>query len=82
MLKFIEKPVLGYLSGLALMLILLSSCSDDQEIRPEADSGNFPDIGVNAVNIPAWIYDEMSFFYYWNESLPNQAPAGDEEPET
>lgn len=57
------------------------SCSTDQEILPGDGSGSLPDVASEAENIPEWIYEEMSFFYYWNGDIPDEEPSGDEEPE-
>lgn len=79
---FIMKLRKGYLTGWIVSLILISSCSDDQEILPQPDKQDtLPDIAIDAENIPAWIHDEMSFFYYWNEGLTDREPTGDEDPE-
>lgn len=69
----------GYLFSILLLLI---SCGQDQDIQPDepGDSG-LPDIGAEAANIPQWIYEEMSFFYYWSGNLPTSEPSGEEEPE-
>ena len=66
-----------------LGLFIFTSCSRDEEIIPDNTSGGgLPDIASDANNIPQWIYDEMSFYYYWNDELPNEEPVGDEDPET
>jgi len=62
------------------LLLLFSACSQDPEVLPENQSIDFPDVGDDASNIPQWIYEEMSFFYYWNDELPEQQPTGDEDP--
>ena len=70
-----------YLAGLIAFLFIFSSCSDDQEVLPEDGSaGILPDIASNAENIPAWIYEEMSFYYFWNDDITDQKPTGKEEP--
>ncbi len=71
-------------TALVLFVILfMVSCSDDQEVNPDNNSsGVLPDIGNDAANIPEWIYEEMSFFYYWNSELPEEKPEGNEDPET
>ena len=69
------------LTGL-LFTILFYSCSDDPEIVPDqSQSSALPDVGSDAANIPQWIYEEMSFFYFWNDQLPEDEPSGDEDPE-
>ncbi len=68
---------------LILLLILFGSCSDDSEFVPQTNpQTGLPDISNDSENIPQWIYDEMSFFYFWNNSLPEEDPSGDEDPET
>ena len=67
---------------LLLILIIVTSCSPENEVEPDnLDSSGLPDVGNESENIPAWIYEEMSFFYYWNEDLPDIGPVGDEDPE-
>jgi carboxyl-terminal processing protease len=67
---------------IALSIVFISSCSDDTEMNPDNNSSSvLPDIGNEAGNIPEWIYEEMSFFYYWNNDLPEESPTGDEDPE-
>ena len=67
---------------LLLILIIVTSCSPETEVEPDnLDSSGLPDVGNESENIPAWIYEEMSFFYYWNEDLPDIGPVGDEDPE-
>ena len=64
-----------------LGILFFTSCSTD-DINPSANQGSeLPDIGSDSENIPAWIYDEMSFFYFWNDDLPQAEPNGDEDPE-
>jgi len=64
-----------------LMLIVSISCSTDQDIIPDSNQNiTLPKIGDDAESIPQWIYEEMSFFYYWNEELPESEPIGDEDP--
>jgi carboxyl-terminal processing protease len=70
----------GVLSILACLLLLLSC--DDQNVSPDnAQAAEIPDIGSEAESIPEWIYEEMSYFYYWNNALPATTPSGDEDPE-
>jgi hypothetical protein len=58
----------------ALMLILavlMFSCSiDEPTLQDDASDGQPAATDDQAVNIPEWIYDEMSIYYYWNETLP------------
>ena len=64
-----------------LGILFFTSCSTD-DINPSANQGSeLPDIGSDSENIPDWIYDEMSFFYFWNDDLPQAEPNGDEDPE-
>ena len=66
-----------------LILLFALACSRDEEVLPGDDNTSIlPDIGSDAENIPQWIYDEMKFFYYWNNELPEEGPTGDEDPET
>ena len=75
------KMIKRYLAGLVVFVLIISSCSDDVEIQPDAGKTSIlPDIATNAENIPAWIYEEMSFFYFWNEDMRDQNPTGEEEP--
>jgi carboxyl-terminal processing protease len=66
---------------LGLVMLIMTSCDHDQEVNPNNSNSNLPDIGDEAANIPEWIYEEMSFFYYWNDELPTVEPTGDEDPE-
>ena len=66
---------------LLLIVLIVFSCSRDEEVIP-TDSSGLPDIGSDSENIPQWIYDEMSFFYFWNSDLPEKDPTGSEDPET
>ena len=64
-----------------LGILFFTSCSTD-DINPSENQGSgLPDIGSDSENIPDWIYDEMSFFYFWNDDLPQAEPNGDEDPE-
>ncbi len=66
-----------------LVFLIITSCNRDEDIIPADDlTSGIPDIGNNADNIPQWIYDEMSFFYFWNTGLPGTDPTGDEDPKT
>lgn len=67
-------PILGFL--------LITSCSRDEEFIPADERTGLPDIGSDSGNVPKWILDEMSFFYFWNTELPSAEPSGDEDPET
>lgn len=71
----------SFLSIITLLFFL--ACSREEEVLPNDDSTSIlPDIGSDSENIPQWIYDEMKFFYYWNDELPTQSPTGDEDPES
>ncbi len=63
-----------------MLIALVSSCSKDRDINPNSHS--LPDIGKDAGSIPEWIYEEMSFYYFWNEDIPKDKPSGDEDPDT
>lgn len=72
-----------YLFTFSLLgFLIFTSCSRDEEVNPANDAnGGLPDIAANADNIPQWIHDEMSFFYFWNDELEKEDPSGDEDPE-
>lgn len=66
---------------LVLSLLVVISCSKDQDVAPDPNRAvPFPDIAEDTENIPQWIYEEMSFFYFWNENLPEEGPTGEEDP--
>jgi len=66
-----------------IAFLIISACTRNEDINPVDDqSSGIPDIGINADNIPQWIFDEMSFFYFWNKELPNEDPLGNENPKT
>lgn len=67
-----------YIWEILVLAILSFSCSKDQGINP--NSTGLPDIGKDAESIPEWIYEEMSFYYFWNNDIPKEAPSGDENP--
>ncbi len=75
------KKIFTFIQIVSLLLILLS-CSEDPEIIPiqeEVDAGLIELSDVQE-NIPQWIYDEMSNFYFWNQGLPAVGPVGNENP--
>ncbi len=64
-------------------ILFITSCTRNEDIIPADDqSSGIPDIAINADNVPQWIFEEMSFFYFWNTELPSADPSGDENPET
>ena len=66
-----------------IILLIGVACATDDEVDPtNVGQGGIPDPGKDAENIPQWIYDEMSFFYYWNDEIPEKGPTGDEDPES
>jgi C-terminal processing protease CtpA/Prc len=65
----------------AFLVISLYSCKDQDVLPADQNNSVFPDIGDEAANIPEWIYEEMSFFYFWNDELTAEKPDGDEDPE-
>ncbi len=66
-----------------IAFLLITSCNRNEDIIPtDSQSSAIPDIGINADNIPKWIFDEMSFFYFWNTEFPDADPSGDENPKT
>lgn len=66
-----------------IILLIGVACATDDEVDPaNVGQGGLPDIGMDSENIPQWIYDEMSFFYYWNDEIPEKGPTGDEDPES
>jgi carboxyl-terminal processing protease len=68
---------------LVFLLVFISQACKDQEVLPnEQATSIFPDIGDEAANIPEWIYEEMSFFYFWKDELPSENPDGSEDPES
>lgn len=67
---------------LVLLFLAFQACKDQDILPDDQDSSIFPDIGDEANNIPEWIYEEMSFFYFWNDELPEEKPDGSEDPES
>lgn len=68
---------------LLLLLFIGVACSPDDEVEPDNfGASGLPDVGSDSENIPQWIYDEMSFFYFWNDDLPASKPSGEEDPES
>lgn len=65
-----------------LGILFTFSCSRDEEIILADERTGLPDIGNDSDNVPKWIFDEMSFFYFWNTELPGTEPSSDEDPET
>ena len=65
-----------------LGFLFITSCSRDEDIMPADERTALPDIVSATENIPQWIYDEMSFYYFWNAELPDERPSGDENPES
>ena len=70
-----------YFFWVIVLGLIFSSCMNDEDAIPSVDNG-VPDIGNDTDNIPQWIYEEMDFFYYWNDDLPEDEPSGNEDPET
>ncbi|MCG8306620.1 MAG: S41 family peptidase [Cytophagales bacterium] len=63
-------------------IVLFFACSKVDDVVPVDDQTSIlPDVGNEAENIPQWIYDEMSFFYFWDSGLPENEPTGSEDPE-
>jgi C-terminal processing protease CtpA/Prc len=65
-----------------LFVFVFQACKDQDVLPVDQDSSILPDIGDEATNIPEWIYEEMSFFYFWNDELPSENPEGSEDPES
>ena len=66
-----------------LAILFTIACSREEEVVPADDqSSSLPEIGDEAENIPQWIYEEMSFFYFWDSDLPEEGPEGTEDPRT
>lgn len=76
------KSISKLIIPLILLLLVAVSCSPELEMEPDdVGQSGLPDVGSDSESIPQWIYDEMSFFYYWNDGLPTSDPDGDEDPE-
>ena len=81
-IDFMTSSKLTFLISSVLLISIFTACSDDPELVPDDRLGSdMPDVGSDAENIPQWIYEEMSFYYFWNSSLPDEEPAGTEDPE-
>ena len=50
--------------------IFLFSCSDDDEINPSTTDDNSSTDVSEYANINNWILDNMNYYYYWKDQLP------------
>ena len=63
------------------LVFILAACSDQDIVAPDSGTrGVLPVISDETENIPLWIYEEMSFFYFWENELPSEEPSGGEDP--
>lgn len=72
--------VKDYFWKIVVLSVLVLSCTKDEDINPSGSG--LPDIGKDAESIPEWIYEEMSFYYFWNDDISKDEPSGDEDPES
>ena len=62
-----------FILTVALFVLLASSCSDKNDDDYDRDKDKDKDKLTQNEKINNWIYDEMSFQYYWNTEIPQKS---------